>query len=116
MKARVKPKNGDEFEQAPKLFDAKQNELDRKKVSVWGGSKMKVNFEVVPYMAAATKSAGITLRLRAVQVIELVSGGGGNAESYGFGEEEGYANEAPFSDASDETTGGAGADDASGDF
>ena len=32
----------------------------------------------------------MTLSLRAVQVIELVEGGGGNADSFGFGEEEGF--------------------------
>jgi hypothetical protein len=39
----------------------------------------------------ATKTAGISLRINAVQVLELASGsGGGSASSHGFGVEEAY--------------------------
>lgn len=52
--------------------------------------------------------AGISLRLKAVQVINLVAGGGGTGESYGFGEEDGYVapkaatNEAVDTDAEED--------------
>ena len=90
MKAKVIPKKGDPFEQKPALFDAKGKPLTGE-TKVGGGSTIKVCYEVVPYYTAIA-GVGISLRLKAVQVIELkeYSGGGGNAESYGFGEEEGY--------------------------
>ena len=34
--------------------------------------------------------AGVSMRLRAVQIIKLVEGGGGNAKGFGFDETDGY--------------------------
>lgn len=95
MKAVVKPKDGDPFKQKPKLFDAQGKEIHPR--SLFGGSKIKVAFQVIPFYTALV-GAGISLRLKAVQVIELVEGQGGTAESYGFGKEEGYVaeNDSPF--------------------
>lgn len=88
LKAVVRTKEGSTFSQKPALFDAKGKPITPE--SIWGGSKIKVSFEVVPYYTKIA-GAGVTLRLRAVQVLELVTGGsGGSAESFGFGEEEGY--------------------------
>lgn len=56
---------------------------------IWGGTEGKVSFEVAPYFIPGTALAGIKLRLNAVQVIELRSGGNKSAGEYGFGEEEG---------------------------
>lgn len=92
----VRPQNKEPFSQKPDLFDAKGNKFTPR--SIWGGSKVKVAFQIQPYFTAQIGS-GVTLRLKAVQVIELVEGGGGSAESYGFGEEEGYeapADTSPF--------------------
>lgn len=88
LKAKGKTKAGEEFTQKPALFDSKGTPLTD--VSVGGGSKLKVSFELVPYYTAIA-GAGISLRLKAVQVLELKEyTGGGNAGAYGFGEEEGY--------------------------
>lgn len=107
MKAKVTPKNGAPFEQQPALFDAKGKPLTGE-TKVGGGSTIKVSYEVVPYYTAIA-GAGVSLRLKAVQIIELkeYSGGGGNAESYGFGEEEGFEageDDTPPFDTSDSTT------------
>lgn len=89
LKAKVTPKKGDPFEQKPALFDAKGKPLTGYP-KVGGGSIIKVSYEVVPYYTAIA-GAGVSLRLKAVQIIELKEySGGGNAESYGFGEEEGF--------------------------
>ncbi len=89
LKAKVTPKKGDQFEQKPALFDAKGKPLTGE-TKVGGGSTIKVSYEVVPYYTAIA-GAGVSLRLKAVQIIELKEySGGGNAESYGFGEEEGF--------------------------
>ena len=121
MKAKVIPKKDAPFEQKPALFDAKGKPLTGEP-KIGGGSTIKVCYEVVPYYTAIA-GAGISLRLKAVQVIELkeYSGGGGNAESYGFGEEEGYEagdedNAPPFD--TDETIAGGdtGGEDEEEDF
>jgi hypothetical protein len=60
--------------------------------------------------------AGVSFRLYAYQVIELVQGSGGTAESFGFGEEEGYVGEEPSDSTSDDTTeGGEGGDESADD-
>ena len=89
LKAKVTPKMGDPFEQRPALFDAKGKPIGAD-TKIGGGSKVKVAYELVPYYTAIA-GAGISLRLKAVQVIDLVEfSGGASSEAYGFGEEEGY--------------------------
>lgn len=89
LKAKVTPKQGDPFEQRPALFDAKGKPIGAD-AKIGGGSKVKVAYELVPYYTAIA-GAGISLRLKAVQVIDLVEfSGGASSEAYGFGEEEGY--------------------------
>ena len=56
--------------------------------NVWSGSKMKVSAELIPWYTAMA-GAGVSLRLRAVQITELVEGGAGSAEGYGFDKVEG---------------------------
>ena len=43
--------------------------------------------------------AGVSMRLRAVQITNLVEGGGGNAKGFGFDEVDGY--QAPKETAND---------------
>jgi len=75
--------------------------------SIWGGTVGKVAFEVMPYFNNAQCEGGLSLRLDAVQIIELVSGGGKSASAYGFGEEEGYEHDNDaFADESDSTDNG----------
>jgi len=101
MKAKVELKSGDSFEQKPALFDAKGKPL--MDVNVGGGSKIKVSYECIPFYTALI-GAGISLRLRAVQVIDLVEyTGGAAAGAYGFEAEEGFeaGDSSPFSEAED---------------
>ena len=51
--------------------------------NVWSGSEMKVSAELIPYYTAMA-GAGVSMRLRAVQVTKLVEGGSSNAKGYGF--------------------------------
>ena len=86
-------KTGQAWTQKPKVFDSKGTPL-AKDILVWGGTTMKVAYEVIPYSNNMLGS-GVSLRLKAVQVHELVSGGGASADSYGFKEEtNGYVAEA----------------------
>lgn len=92
LKAKVTTKSGESFEQRPAIFDAKGKPITD--VNIGGGSKIKVAYEVVPFYTALV-GASISLRMKAVQVIDLVEfSGGASAEGYGFGEEEGYEAEA----------------------
>lgn len=90
----------------PAIFDAKGKPTT---ANPWSGSEVKVNFEMAPYFAEKDKEAGVSLRLYAVQIIKLVAGGGGgDAESFGFDEEEGFedtAEEKTTDAASDSTDG-----------
>lgn len=103
LKAHVKPKNGDAFDQKPALFDSKGKPYVGP--TIGGGSTVRVSFEVIEYCNASAKNAGISLRLRAVKVIDLVEySSGGDASSYGFDDDddEGYES-GESSDESDDT-------------
>ena len=90
MRAKVIPKNGgDSWEQKPKFFDASGKLLDDVE-SIWGGSILKVSADLAPWYMAA-KGAGVTARLKAVQIIDLKTGGGADASSFGFEATEGYS-------------------------
>lgn len=90
MKASGMDRDGRRWTSAPALFDAKgQPVKDREALArMWNGTMGKVSFEACPFYQSAI-GAGITLRLKAVQVLSLVESGG-SAESYGFGEEDGW--------------------------
>lgn len=116
LRASGTTRDGKEFTQAPALFDAKGNPFEGEEI--WGGSKIKVSFEVVPFYTKLI-GAGITLRLKAAQIIELRQGGGASAENYGFGEEEGYESEDEAGDngfASEDDAPTDDTDDQDGDF
>lgn len=101
----VRKKDGKKWSAKPDLFDAKGKPLP-KSAQVWGGSVAIINFDAEPYFVAGTGAYGISHRLNAAQIIELVSAGGQrSASSYGFGEHEGFsADEHDFSDADDDST------------
>lgn len=61
---------GEEFENVVKVEDAGQQPLDTKLIGK--GSKVKVVFEPVAYSAFGDNKAGVTFRLKKVQVIKLV--------------------------------------------
>lgn len=71
------------------LFDAKGKPLATG-TAIYGGTVGKVSFQASPYFVAGQAMAGISLRLGAAQVIELVGPGNRSATSFGFGEEDGY--------------------------
>lgn len=96
LKAKGKTRDGKEFTQSPTLFDAKGKPFDGD--AIWGGSRIKVSFEVSPFYTKLI-GAGVTLRLKAAQIIELRSGGSASADDYGFGEEEGYEAEDEAADS-----------------
>ncbi|SHJ81927.1 DUF2815 family protein [Propionispora hippei] len=104
-KATIKTKAGDIVKRTVPVFDAKGKPVD---VTIGNGSVVRVAFQIVPYWKSSTNN-GLSLYLDAVQVIELVEyKGGGNASSFGFGEEDGFvgSDATPFDDEEDAVTPG----------
>lgn len=94
QKAKITKKNGEKINIKLPQFDSRGKPMEA--ANIGRDSVIKVNFSVRPYYLPTTKTCGLSLRPVAIQVIQLneFSGGGGTAESYGFGDEgEGY--EAP---------------------
>lgn len=83
----------------PDIFDAK-GQLLKNPPDIWGGTTGCVAGELRPF--STNVGVGISLRLKAVQIIELRQGGGDrSAEGYGFGSrDDGYEG------SSEETSGG----------
>jgi len=99
MKASGVDRDGRRWTAVPALFDAKGLPVkDRESLrSMWSGTVGKASVEACPFYQPAI-GAGVTLRLRAVQVISLVQSGG-SAESFGFEESDGWSadnKEIPF--------------------
>jgi hypothetical protein len=101
MKAKVTTRSGKSWEQRPVIYDSKLNPITDSDQHVGGGSKIRVSAEVYTWHAASM-GFGVSLRPKAVQVIELKTyeGGGGD---HGFEETEGYsaARDAGFSEEDD---------------
>jgi len=72
LKASVLLKDGTSFTQRPALFDAAKNLIDPASVSIYSGSKLSLAVQIVPFYTS-TAGAGCTLRLKAVQVLELAN-------------------------------------------
>lgn len=82
-------KTGEKIKKTCPIFDAEGLDIT-KKVDVWGGSQLRISYEIMPYWTEADKKAGASFRLLAVQVIKLVTKGSGDASMFGFGKEDGY--------------------------
>jgi len=68
--------NNKHFTQQPVLMDAELKPLGQD-VQIWGDSILRITFEPHTYVSSAI-GLGVTLRLKTVQVIELVTGKGSN--------------------------------------
>jgi hypothetical protein len=88
-KAKITGKDGTVYNQKVNLFDSKGKECE---VEIWNGSEVKVAFEVVPFFTSLI-GAGVSLRLKAIQIINLVEGHSSGASSFGFDVEEGFSKE-----------------------
>lgn len=94
FKFKLKAKGGTgekQWDQKPALFDAKGNPV--KELNIGSGSVIKVAFDVAPYFTAMV-GHGLSLRLRAVQVIELRQYiAGDNFDAFGFKATDGFIKE-----------------------
>lgn len=76
-------KTGERYSLMPTVFDGAGNRLKNEDLKAGQGSTIKVNLEIRPYFTSLV-GAGVTLRVIAVQIIELVEFGGGTASGFGF--------------------------------
>ena len=90
FKIKMKGKIGD-VEIRPVVIDSSGQPMTD--IVVYGGSKVKVSADLVPYYVATT-GAGISLRLVGVQVLELQTKPMPSMANLGFKEEQGYVHAA----------------------
>jgi hypothetical protein len=83
-------KTKEPFSQRPALFDAKKNPMNPTSCNIWGGSKMKIAYQLRSYYSPAL-GAGVTAQLKAVQIIELVE----SKQQDLFEKEDGYETATP---------------------
>lgn len=85
-------KDGEDWSKELPIFDAEGQPVkgdNRKQMKLWGGSRIAVAIQCIPFMNDAAKNAGVSLRITAVQVIEAKGGADQSADSFGFGVVEG---------------------------
>lgn len=82
-----RPKVGEPFEIKVDVFDAKMNAWP-KDILIGNGSIVKVCFSLYPWNVVARGGVGITLRLKAVQILDHVAYEA-EERTYGFQEEDG---------------------------
>jgi hypothetical protein len=87
MKAKVTSKKGDVIEMSPAIFDSQNKPV--KGVPVFSGSQIQVAYEIFPYYTAIA-GCGVSLRLKAVRVLELVSANQDGSGYFGDAAEGGY--------------------------
>ena len=81
-------KSGKAWERKVAIFDANGKPIKTKGLQVWSDSVVRINFTPSAWYVKAN-GCGLSLRLNAVQIIDLVSGGNRSADSYGFDVVEG---------------------------
>jgi hypothetical protein len=87
-KAKIMTKDGKVIPNKVAIFDSQGKPMTD--ISIWSGSQMKVSADLIPYFTAMA-GAGVSLRLRAVQITKLVEGGNSNSANHGFDKvDDGY--------------------------
>ena len=93
MKAKgFNKKNGEAFTQKPALFDNELKPLDPD-LQIWGGSNLRVSYTPYGWYKQQLGGAGVTLRLKSVQVKDLVQGSSSNGGGHGFTKTDGNSSE-----------------------
>lgn len=110
MKTRVKgedKKTGKMWSREVPIFSADGSKIlgeERNKLKLWGGSRIAISTQLVPFVSPGISKSGISLRITATQIIE-VAGAEKSADQYGFGKHEGFIAESTDSEevVNDET-------------
>lgn len=100
LNAHIKTKAGEEFDLTVPVFDASCKPITNIP-AIGNGSIVNVAYEISPYFMN-TKNFGVSLRLKGIQIIDLVEYGESDASSMGFEAVAGYkdsdedSNDNPF--------------------
>ena len=81
IKAQGQRKDGSTYTQKVAVVDAKRKPIVEE-MEIGNGSEIKVAVELRPYEMSSTKQFGVSLRLKAVQVVKLVEYGGGGIDVF----------------------------------
>lgn len=84
----VRRRDGELWDRRPKQFDAKMNPVD---LNPYGGTELYVSASIYEWSAGGKK--GVSLQPLAVQIINLVEGGAGSGENFGFQKQDGFESE-----------------------
>ncbi|WOZ55641.1 single-stranded DNA-binding protein [Roseobacter phage CRP-118] len=84
----VRRRDGELWDRRPKQFDAKMNPVD---LNPYGGTELYVSASIYEWSAGGKK--GVSLQPLAVQIINLVEGGAGSGENFGFQKQDGFEGE-----------------------
>ncbi len=98
LKAKIRSKSGQVYNQKVNVVDAKRTPMNGDQL-VGNGSLVKVAVEPVTYYMASSKQVGVSLRLKAMQVIDLIEHGTPSTASI-FEEEDGFVAKAIAKDNS----------------
>ena len=94
-------KTGDTFKQRPALFDNELKPINPEEVSIWGGSTLRVSYQPALWFTTML-GAGVSLRLKSVQVKNLIEGGAQSGDTSGFDKVDGDASSKNNSDENKE--------------
>lgn len=81
-------KDGRTWDNRVAIFDSKGQKMNTEGLRIGSGTRAKVAVEVSNWEKTSLGGVSISLRLRGVQIIELMEPKGGRAEDFGFGAEE----------------------------
>jgi len=100
--ASIRTRDGRDINKSILLFDSQGNRISD--INPYSGTKMSVAYTMSAYANPTSKTYGVTFRLVAAQIIELVEGGTGmSAESLGFqNQADGFVMDIEQQDADDE--------------
>jgi hypothetical protein len=90
MKAKVTSKQGEVIIMSPAIFDSQNAPMSN--TPIFSGSKIQVAYQIFPFYTAMA-GCGVSLRLKAVRVHELVSANQDGSSYFGDGAEGGYEHE-----------------------
>lgn len=82
LKASGTSRSGQAFTQKPALVDGKGKPITKRNFKVGNGSEIAVAFEPIGYFMQSTNIASVSLRMKAVQIVNLIEYGDGS--NFGF--------------------------------
>lgn len=87
QRAKITAKDGSVIDKHVAVFDSKVKPINKE---IGNGSTVRVSYTINPYYTPSTRTAGVSLRLVGVQVLDLIEFG---SDDCGFTAEDGYVSD-----------------------